>query len=194
MIRKGNIFMIAYVLFLIVSVYIANQSNLNKIAFGATYAGLFFAFADALGSGKTYFTKSLENILSDNDVIQKRLEEISNNIKLHKTSDEKLNSLLKNCCQVKQSALKLKKRIQQMSKIGNILFCGGIVIFLLVLAFYNEQSSIFNYWLFKENEITILAFAIVVLNYYLSDIFTEMAEKQICELKKLQAKNENGQN
>lgn len=182
--KKSNMFMIAYVVFLLISAWIPNQNHLNKVALGATYAGWLFAWADTFISNNTYFTKNIKDRLCLMAEVKHKTKSLLNDKNLNKKEIEDINNSLKIYDDIEQSSLKSIKMAQRLNMLGYIVFGCGIFVFLSIITFYSEQLHILGYLIWIEKRMTIGAFAMVVLNYCISDIWSESNEKQIDKLEK----------
>ena len=172
MIKKSNIFMIVYVVFLLFSI-LSDGEYLSKIALGATLAGLFFAFSDSFLNSAQYFAPRYNALKNSQSELR---NEILIYYKLEKR--EELDACLK---EIDNNMILINKRIREIKRksiAGYILLGLGIFVFLSILTFYNTDSKIFEFLINNENTITILAFAMVIFNYCMQDmIYTRHGEE-----------------
>lgn len=176
MVKKSRIFMIAYVVFLFFTTYISNDEHLTKIALGATLAGVFFAWSDMFLNPVQYFVPRLDDL-------KKRQFELKTNL-LNYTDEEKSKATKYDDwmqeLQDNEAFLdKSYKKVKRMRVAGYITFAIGIFVFLTIMTFYNADSKPFEVLLKNENEITIVAFAVVVSNYAVQDWLFVKQQKKI---------------
>ena len=75
----------------------------------------------------------------------------------------------------KRNARRLLKRANKMSFAGKFLFCFGVFTFLVVVVGYDEIIRAFNAIKGFETRSSILAFGVIMLNYYMQDWILEKA-------------------
>lgn len=176
MIKKGSIFIIVYTLFLFISVFMPNDEHLVKIALGATLAGMFFAFSDMLLNPAQYFGAQLDNIKKS----QLKLKtDLLNYTDEEKTKESEYDAWMQ---KIKNNEARLDKNYKKMRRMraaGYVSFAIGILAFLSVITFYNADLKLFELLLKGENKITIMAFAIVVSNYSIQDLFFVTQQKDM---------------
>lgn len=164
--RKSNIFLLAYIIFLFICSFICKNDYINKISLAATFASAFFAISDMFLSPIKHFEKNIKRILKSNE----SLGEILNSHKKEVEQDKYFPQSLESYEHTKQTVLELDKSLKRYSIYGNIFFGLGVFIFLFILAFYNDDYIIFQNITKYQNQITIFAFAVVVLNYFIDDV------------------------
>lgn len=176
MIKKSSIVIIVYTLFLFISVFIPNDEHLVKIALGATLAGMFFAFSDTFLNPAQYFGAQLDNIKKS----QLKLKtDLLNYTDEEKTKESKYDAWMQ---KIKNNEAQLDgnyKKVKRMCTAGYISFAIGILAFLSIITFYNADLKLFKLLLKGEKEITIMAFAIVMLNYTIQDWLFVTQQKEM---------------
>ena len=176
MIKKSSIFIIVYALFLFISVFVPNDEHLIKIALGATLAGVFFAFSDMLLNPAQYFGAQLDSIKKSQYELKTAL--------LNYTDEEKSKTVEYDAWmqKIKGNEVLLDKYYKKMKRkrvAGYVSFEIGIFAFLSIITFFNADLKLFELLLKNENAFTIMAFAIVVSNYAIQDLFFVTQQKDM---------------
>ena len=174
MIKKSSIFIIVYALFLFISVFVPNGEQLGKIALGATLAGIFFACSDMFLIPAQYFGAQLDSIKKSQYELKTAL--------LNYTDEEKSKTVEYDAWmqKIKGNEVLLDKYYKKMKRkrvAGYVSFAIGI--FLSIITFFNADLKLFELLLKNENAFTIMAFAIVVSNYAIQDLFFVTQQKDM---------------
>ena len=189
MMKKSSIFMIVYIVFLFFSIYMSNDEHLTKIALGATLAGMFFACSDMFLNPAQYFGTQL-------DRIKKSLLELKNDLSNYtdeeKSKATKYDDWMQELQDNEAFLDKSYKKVKRMRVAGYISFAIGIFVFLTIMTFYNADSKPFEVLLKNENEITIVAFAVVVSNYAVQDWLFAKHQKEIEAFESIEEEQTNG--
>ena len=98
---------------------------------------------------------------------------LSNGYKLKKEVDS-----LKETSYPSDSLKKIINSINRIIIIGKITFVLGDFLFLIIAIYYNEKYFIFKVFKGIGNKLTIIAFAIVMLNYWLEDWYVEKIKEK----------------
>lgn len=151
--------MLVYIIFLYICSFIYESDYIYKISLAATFSSVFFTFSDVFFSLKRNLKTYLNKISKFNDCLGK-------DIKSYILKSEQ-DTFYEN---MKREISKLEKLLKPTNILGNISFALGVFVFLMILAFYNEEYVIFQYLIKYQNQITIQAFAIVLLNYFFDDV------------------------
>ena len=69
--------------------------------------------------------------------------------------------------------MSLENHINRLIVIGKIAFVLGVFLFLIIAIYYDEKYIIFRTFKRTGNRLTIIAFALVILNYWLKDWYTD---------------------
>ena len=161
--NRARIFFVAYLLFLVFALIVCMKNDdatgLNKLAFGASIAGICFAFSDCALSILSINKKYINNKIEETD---KAIES------LRDQKRSKLFALL---------FYTLKRSLYNLE--GNtvvIPFALGCFSFFMILMFY--ESSFFEMARVNDKPITIIAFAIIVLNYCIREYVIEKEKKE----------------
>lgn len=169
--------MIIYVLLLLLSCFVAKNEYLSKIALAATLPSVFFAYSDVYLNSSPYFDMAFTKLKDSNSKLQ---AEIQIALESEKYNKDECESLLKRTNAREVFINKQLNRVKKMYVVGGIVFGIGIFVFLAVITFYNPNLTVFRLLLKNEKSITIFAFAMVVLNYFILDmLFT--AKKKVIE-------------
>lgn len=176
MIKKSSIFIIVYALFLFISVFVPNGEQLGKIALGATLAGIFFACSDTFLISAQYFGAQLDSIKKSQYELKTAL--------LNYTDEEKSKTVEYDAWmqKIKGNEVLLDKYYKKMKRkrvAGYVSFAIGIFAFLSIITFFNADLKLFELLLKNENAFTIMAFAIVVSNYAIQDLFFVTQQKDM---------------
>lgn len=174
--------MIVYVVFLLISSVISNDDNMSKIALGATLSGIFFAFSDSLLNPVQYFCNEYDSIKKAITHIKEQILNLPEDIK---SKNNKYDACLNDLSKCEKTMDKNLKHIKRMRVAGYIFFAIGIFVFLFVVTFYSNDYKIFQYLLKYENNITITAFAMVIFNYFIQDVFFINHQKEYEEIEKI---------
>ena len=166
---KSNIFFLIFAIFLIITVFSGDSQIIFKVSLAASISGIFFTLSEfCLNYGceiKMIFD-TRGDVLQNNDIpFQQR---------------KKYQGKYASICRV--------------IIYGKIFFAIGIFSFLYIVTYYNEKSNLFLFQLLKniESKMTIIAFSIIMLNYWLQDWYIEKQRKCILTLGQTEGQS-NGQ-
>lgn len=143
--KRSNSFLLVYGIFLLISSIFSDYEILYKISLAATISSLCFTLSDfCLNNGY----------------------KLKNEIDLSKETSDKNDSL-------KKIQKYNHKMIIFIILTGKIAFILGDFLFLIITIYYDEKYFIFKIFKDSGNRLTIIAFAIVMLNYWLQDRYQE---------------------
>ena len=149
------------------------ESTLSKISLAASLSGIFFAISDFLWSPAEDIKKSLSGIISNlEDMEAKCLDAGCKNAEI---IADNLDTVQQDIIDSKRNAHRLLKRANKMLFAGKFLFCFGVFTFLVVVVGYDEIIRAFYAIKGFETRSTILAFGVIMLNYYMQDWILEKA-------------------
>lgn len=211
--KKSNALMFSYIAFLVISL-IANIAfkweGLGKIAFAATIAGCFFAFADLANwyvsfnlpiveafledyyTFREYYNTAIDYLSTKKQNLCTALEMLRPFREKHEgvekcalelldyadTMEERIQSLKDSLPEIEEIEDEIKKEIKNINKFSIIEFAFivlGFIAFFTVCNFEKICQFILTY-----NDIaTILAFTLIMLNYFLRDILDEKAKEEL---------------
>ena len=181
--------MIVYVVFLFFSTYISNDEHLTKIALGATLAGIFFALSDMFLNPVQYFVPRLDDIKKSQFELK---TDLLNYTDEEKSKATKYDTWMQKLQDNEAFLDKSYKKVKRMRVAGYISFAIGIFVFLTIMTFYNANSKPFEVLLKNENEITVVAFAVVVSNYAVQDWLCVKQQKKIEAFESIEEEQTNG--
>lgn len=216
--RKGNVFMLAYVIVLALTL-MANiffgWDGLDRIAMAATIAGCAFAFSDLIGWCASYTSEFWQSIRDTNDYVtslfeseidtaeeqneqleeileimtpyvdkSKRLKQIEEGIlDLVKSNNEKIEDYKATLKKDEKEDARISKNlentkwwllIEAISMVVGVSLFFTIVIFDFFVAFLTPWEAI----------VTIVAFILIVLNYFLKECIEEYSKQKLKNLQK----------
>ncbi|MBQ4447796.1 MAG: hypothetical protein II897_05845 [Clostridia bacterium] len=162
--NHSKLFFVVFFLFLMLAVLICiknkDTNGINKLSLGASIASVMFSFSD-LCSGMDQF---------DEDY-----------------SKEKKKKILKaEAAAIKDKPIKIGRclfcRIQlatyNMHRVlSGICFAAGCLLFFLILMFYNENE--YEQISALEKPLTVIAFAVIILNYFIRDSIIKRHTKEV---------------
>lgn len=151
--RKSNVFLLAYAIFLLFIGFFASAGVLSKISLGAAIAGVCFAISDFC--------------LAPGYEMRNELAELATRIDNEKSVAE-INDL--------------KKRTNKVIFIGEFMLFVGMVMFLVITVCYDDTVAFFRFIEKFESKATIIAFAVIAVNYWLQDWIKEKNDKIICTM------------
>ena len=171
--KKSHLFLLTYGLFLLASCYLFGESTLSKISLAASLSGICFAISDFLWSPAEDIKKSLSGIISNlEDMEAKCLDAGCKNAEI---IADNLDTVQQDIIDSKRNAHRLLKRANKMLFAGKFLFCFGVFTFLVVVVGYDEIIRALYAIKGFETRSTILAFGVIMLNYYMQDWILEKA-------------------
>lgn len=212
--NKSNSLMLAYVIFLIITVVASlfSWEGISTIACGATIAGCLFSFADLTNRYSSYYKKFIEPYKEEEKVEHERglLFKESLNAKIEDANkaieilnpyreDAKINQvisgteeyikktnqtllevdLIANDTFIIDGIIAMENGVKQLeNREIKLLIAGYVLLFCIVV--FDCLECLFEPFL---SALTVLAFALIVINYLLHDILESKAEEKIADIK-----------
>ena len=212
--KKSNSLMLAYVIFLIITVIasLISWDGISSIACGATIAGCLFSFADLTNRYSSYYKKFIEPYKENQTVQHERalifkaslaaqikdaneaieiLQPYREDITINQVilgSEAYIKETTETLLQVDSIAndnliiegiMAMENGVQQLEKRETKLLIAGYVLFFCIVVF-DYLECLFEPLL---STLTVLAFALIVVNYLLHDILEIKAEESIADIK-----------
>ena len=185
--------MLSYITFLFICSFVINLYDFSMwqpIVAATTISSFLFAFADYFEEFANQYDKQYEIDKQYYETTKKFAEMVFNSAHNHRTDSngkkyEKVIEKINLICQKSETSYKKSGKLKRDAQINNFIAqlttYSGFLVFLCILVFYDYLGENF---LSVQDNVTVLAFAVIMLTQYLKGWCAERMKKRSAEYEK----------